>query len=274
MKKKLLCLYAVVLLMLPTLSAAEADTLVCYDVSDFSPYTIRSYTLSYGQLWLRDTYLSNIDYFGRNLSLEVTNLFVVKPSLYLRNINSVAYGNTVNLPATAAMSYLGGELGLGAGYRWSNRRASILIGGLPSIDLALKSNSRNVNNTASLDAMLTLWLDAEATFHKRWGRVVFGLSDHLRTAIVGGMFVPEYGALYYEYTTRKLDEALHFASFHNRLAIRNRLEFTVMWKGIIFKLQHSLNLQTWHANNLSFATLQHNVGGGLVVYLRNITPKY
>ena len=156
MKKKLLCLYAVVLFILPALRATEADTLVCYDVSDFSPYTIRSYTLSYGQLSLRDTYLSNIDYFGRNLSLEVTNLFVVKPSLYLRNVNSVAYGNTVNLPATAVMSYLGGELGLGVGYRWSNRRASILIGGLPSVDLALKSNSRNVNNTASLDAMLTL----------------------------------------------------------------------------------------------------------------------
>ena len=56
MKKRLLCLYAVVLLMLPTLSAAEADTLVCYDVSDFLPYTIRSYTLSYGQLSLRDTF--------------------------------------------------------------------------------------------------------------------------------------------------------------------------------------------------------------------------
>ena len=96
MKKKLLCLYAVVLLILPTLSAAEADTLVCYDVSDFSPYTIRSYTLSYGQLWLRDAYLSNIDYFGRNLSLEVTNLFIIKPSLYLRK--------AFNMGPTAAMA--------------------------------------------------------------------------------------------------------------------------------------------------------------------------
>ena len=87
MKKKLLCLYAVVLLILPALRATEADTLVCYDVSDFSPYTIRSYTLSYGQLSLRDTYLSNIDYFGLiiNINVIASILFFMIFLLFLHN---------------------------------------------------------------------------------------------------------------------------------------------------------------------------------------------
>jgi len=67
---------------------------------------------------------------------------------------------------------------------------------------------------------------------------------------------------------------LHFSSLHNRKGIHNRFEVSLAFSNVILKLQHYINYQYWTANDLYFSCLQHNVGLGLVMYLRNVTRDF
>lgn len=238
------------------------------------PYTIKSRVLSVGNMQLKDTYLSNIEYFGWNIGWESSFTGFLGTCLYWRSINMLTYGNTVNLPATSTMSYIGGEVSLGAGYNYRQNNLDLKIGGLPLLAFGLKNNARNINNIQSVDASLSLWLDFEASYKIPVSRVKIAFTEHLQTSLLGGMFVPEYGALYYEYALGNLDGSLHFSSFHNKVAFKNRFELSLALKSIIIKTQYYINFQRWIANSLYFTHLQHNFGLGFVFLLENKTKLY
>ncbi|MDO4727131.1 MAG: hypothetical protein Q4A56_07945 [Porphyromonadaceae bacterium] len=238
------------------------------------PYTVKSRVLSVGNIRLKDTYLSNIEYFGWNVGWESSFTGFLGTCIYWRSINMFTYGNTVNLPATSTMSYIGGEVSLGAGYNYKQNNLDLKIGGLPALAFGLKNNARNINNIQSVDASLNLWLDLEASYKIPVNRVKIAFTDHFQTSLLGGMFVPEFGALYYEYIFGSLDGSLHFSSFHNKVAFKNRLEFSLALKPLIIKVQYYINYQSWRANSLYFAHLQHNFGLGIVFLLENKTKLY
>lgn len=243
------------------------------------PYIVSSWVVSYGDMYLRDTYLSNLRYLGWNIGLDVlhTGFFRDRQgttSIYWKNINAITYGNTINVPATAAITYYSGEFGFGVGYSRLLRQFDIRAGGYASLLLGMKNNSRNINNIVSADAALNLRLDVEVTYRLRFRKTALYLSDNIQLPLIGVMFVPEYGALYYKTSLNSMVDNLHFSSLHNRKGIHNRFEVSLAFSNVILKLQHYINYQYWTANDLYFSCLQHNVGFGLVLYLRNVTRDF
>lgn len=238
------------------------------------PYTVKSQTLSYGNLSLTDTYLSNIEYFGWNINYEGSLTGFYSSRIYWRSIATLIYGNTINLPATSTMSYVGGEISYGIGYNRYLDRLNLKLGALPVVRVGFKNNARNVNNIFSVDASMSLWLDAEVTYKIPLKRLKLAFTEQLQTSLLGGMFVPEFGALYYEYSLGNWDGTLHFSSFHNKVALKNRLEVSLALRKMILKAQYYINYQKWNANNLYFKQIQHNFGLGLVMLLENTTSKY
>ncbi len=250
------------------------DTILSYTRPTKPTYVIKSRTLSYGSLLLIDTYISNMEYFGWNVGYESSLLGFYSHRIYWRSVATLNYGNTVNLPATSAMSYTGGEMGYGIGYNCHFDRLNLKIGALPAVGVGLKNNVRNINNSFSADAFFNLWLDLEAGYKIPFKRVKLVFTDHLQTSLFGGMFVPEFGALYYQYSLGNSYRMLHFSSLHNKVALKNRFEVSLALRKVILKAQYYINYQKWNTNNLYFAHIQHNFGLGLVMLLENTTAKF
>ncbi|MDR2684464.1 MAG: hypothetical protein LBB53_03665 [Prevotellaceae bacterium] len=235
-----------------------------------------SWTMGYGNFYLRDSYLSELDYLGWNLMWEAQHSASFKKSKNLRwkNENSFSYGYTINRPATAVIMYISGNLGFGVSYNHLiGKRLTFNYGGYLSLFAAGKYNSRNVNNIASADANLLLNTDFSAQYRLKFKKIHLVFNDNIQIPVVGAMFVPEMGALYYEFSLGKWQNAFHFSSFHNRFGVKNRLNVDLEFSKIILRLQAMQNFQKWNANNLNFSILQYNFGAGIVIYLENVTKK-
>ena len=119
----------------------------CNVASANRPYTISSWVVSYGDMYLKDTYLSNLRYLGWNIGLDVlhTGFFRDRQGttpIYWKNISAITYGNTINVPATAAITYYSGEFGFGVGYSRLLRQFDIRAGGYALLLLGMKTNSQ------------------------------------------------------------------------------------------------------------------------------------
>ncbi len=234
-------------------------------------YFKREFGCEYGNILLRDTYLSNLDYFGWNatFNLAYSGLFRGdSPNrFYWKNYNRLTYGQTINLPATAAMLLLRGNIAIGSGYKWHFNRWWSKVGLLFDLNVGAKYNGRNVNNIISTDLALGSWLDLEVGYRLPFKHCSLLFSDNIQTQMFGTMFVPEYGALYYEYLYGSKKNAIIFSAPHNKVGVVNKLAVDIAFKKIILQVYHYIDYQKWSANNLQFSSLQHNFGVGVVVYL-------
>jgi hypothetical protein len=238
-------------------------------------YVNNSWTASYGNLTLNDSYLSQLKYFGWNVQLDAVHqkFFKKNHNLFWKNHNAFNYAYLINKPATADITYISGNIGFGINYDFFKQKEfSFYVGGYASLFAAVKYSSRNVNNIASVDADFTVSSDFGARYRLKMGRKVrLVFRDEFQVPIVGAMFVPEMGMLYYEYTLGNWDGSFHFASFHNRFGIKNNVYIDVEFRKFIIRLTCMQNYQKWNANNLFFKILQYNFGAGFVIDLQNVT---
>jgi hypothetical protein len=248
--------------------------LFCTVIFAQEPATKNSWTASYGTFNLHDSYLSPLEYLGWNVMWEAQHSadFKKHKSLSWKNRNSFAYGYTINLPATADIMYLSGDLGFGVAYNHLIfKDFTLSYGGYLSLFAAGKYNGRNVNNIASVDANLTLQTDISAQYRLRFKKINLVFADNFQIPVIGAMFVPEMGASYYEFSLGNWSNAFHFSSFHNHFGIKNQLNIDIEFRKIVLRLQAMQNYQKWNANNLNFNILQYNFGLGFILYLQNVT---
>ncbi|MDR1542852.1 MAG: hypothetical protein LBS50_00280 [Prevotellaceae bacterium] len=234
------------------------------------------WTAGYGNFYLRDSYLSELDYLGWNVMWEARHSAFFKKAQNFRwkNENSFSYGYTINRPATAVIMYLSGDFGFGTSYNHLICKGlTFNYGGYLSLFAAGKYNGRNVNNIASTDVNLLLNADFSAEYRLKFKKMHLVFGDNFQIPVVGAMFVPEMGALYYEYSLGNWQNSFHFSSFHNRFGIKNRANIDLEFRKITLRLQAMQNFQKWSANNLNFSILQYTFGAGIVVYLENVTKK-
>jgi len=244
-------------------------------VSPLNHFTNNSWTGSYGFFNLNDTYLSPLKYFGWNVQLDAVHqkFFKKKYNLFWKNHNTFNYAYLINKPATAAIMYVSGDVGFGVNYIfYEKKNFAFYVGGCASLFAAGKYSGRNVNNIASIDANFLISSDFGAWYKVKLGKKAnLVLRDEFKIPLIGTMFVPEMGTLYYEYTFGNFNNAFHFTSFHNRFGIKNNFYLDFEFNKIILRLTCLQNYQKWHANYLSFKTFQYNFGAGFVVNLQNVT---
>ena len=233
-----------------------------------------SWTASYGVLNLNDTYLSPLKYFGWNVQFDAVHqkFFKKKPNLFWKNHNAFNYAYLINKPATAAIMYVSGDIGFGINYIFEQKNFAFYGGGYASLFAAGKYSGRNVNNIASIDANFAISSDFGARYKVKLGQKArLALRDEFQIPLIGAMFVPEMGTLYYEYIFGNWNNSFHFTSFHNRFGIKNNLYIDFEFNKFILRLTCLQNYQKWHTNNLSFKTFQYNFGAGFVINLQNVT---
>jgi len=238
-------------------------------------FTNNSWTASYGIFSLNDTYLSPLKYFGWNVQLDAVHqkFFKNKYNLFWKNHNSFNYAYLINKPATAAIMYVSADVGYGVNYIfYEKKNLAFYAGGYASLFAAGKYNARNVNNIASIDANFLISSDFGAWYKVKLGKKAnLVLRDEFKIPLIGAMFVPAFGKLYYEYTFGNWDSSFHFTSFHNRFGIKNNIYIDFEFNKIILRLTCLQNYQKWNANHLFFKTLQYNFGAGFVLNLQNVT---
>ncbi len=253
-----------------SLGAAHNGYAQTYGI-DNRQYNTREIGIEYGNISLKDTYLSKLEYFGWNtaLNLKYSGMFQYQrpTGVYWKNHNRLCFGSLVNTPATASALYLGLNIGLGAGYQYTVIDNLALRGGLMfKINIAGKYNTRNVNNIASIDLSIDNWLDLEASYKIPFRNFSLTLRDNIQTPLIGNMFIPEYGALYYEYAISEVKNSIIATSPLNKTGLINNFAIGIAFKNIILQAYHRIDYQLWHSNNLFFRQLQNNFGLNMIVH--------
>lgn len=161
---------------------------------------LNSYMLKVGSAQRADTYLTPLHYSGWNggVAYEHIRRFRSRPFLWRLNVE-LDMDRTMNPVRNAAM--------YGAQFqaRWSLLRSwevcealKLGAGGAGTFDVGALYQRRNGNNPVAANASLTIDLSAYATARFHIGRMPAFATYQASLPVVGAMFAPDYGQLYYE----------------------------------------------------------------------------
>ena len=224
--------------------------------------TNRSYNkwgINIGEMSVADHYLSNQQYKGLTIGLDVTHTFFYKgidSCVSWQVYDNWRYGKLINPSYTAMIQYIGGNAGFASHYNWRPIKGlHLMVGGAIDIYGALKNQSRNINNPISGDIQINLMASVGAQYKITWKKWALSFDYMATTPLLGGMFVPEIGHSYYEIylnTPSVLNDIVHFTSFHNRQGVRGNLSVNFTLPTITLFVGMTHNHQWWHANKLSF----------------------
>lgn len=147
-----------------------------------------------------DTYLTPLHYKGWDVRLgyEHINAATTKPFLWMLNAD-ITTDRTLNPVRNSAM--LGAQLQC----RWAimyrhafSQRYEVGVGGATTVDAGALYLSRNGNNPVAANASWTADIAAYATARFNVGKVKAVAFYRAALPVIGAMFAPDYGQLYYE----------------------------------------------------------------------------
>lgn len=164
------------------------------------PHVTNVYTLGVGAARRADTYLTPLHYDGWKISPGYEHSLSMKsrPLDWILDVG-LGFDRTLNPARNATM--LGAQLTADWSLlrRWEIAgRFRISAGGAVSMDVGALYLSRNGNNPVAANASLTLGPAVSATALFRIGRLPVTASYRATLPVVGAMFTPDYGLLYYE----------------------------------------------------------------------------
>lgn len=168
---------------------------------DDMPNTVsNSFMLNVGAARRADTYLTPLHYRGwaSQLAYEHINAAVRHPFLWVLNAD-VEIDRTLNNVRNSAMLGAQFQARWAMMNRWRIARPfEVGVGGATTLDAGALYLSRNGNNPVAANASWTLDLSAYATARFCFGRVKAVAFYRATLPVVGAMFTPDYGQLYYE----------------------------------------------------------------------------
>ncbi len=184
---------------------------------------------------LADPYLSVLNYSGLGLRLEYNELKYYNPAkpVWVEFARIEGLGAMTYNPAyTAMITYVGTEIAYGTLYEYRDLNNIVLhAGGNIDANYAVKMNSRNVNNPTNMDIATNLNAMIGIRYNIPTKKRVMQLATQIEFPLLGCMFVPYPGLSYYEmYNSKKVAEAIHFSSLHNKQGVRQRLTFQMPFK--------------------------------------------
>jgi hypothetical protein len=189
------------------------------------PLTYQSNMIGTGMTSAYDTYLSPLEYTGAHIGLlseqmRMTGLF--KGRISAQHLLHFEIAETKNSSGTAS-DYVGSlEYGYGLHYRFKPVAKIQFFAGIQADALfGFIYNNRNGNNPVTGKVNLNLNLSGMAAYKFRIKNQPLQLRYQLNIPAIGMMFSPQFGQSYYEIGLGDSQGLMHFASFHNQLAMRN-----------------------------------------------------
>lgn len=228
-----------------------------------------------GQTKIFDQYLSPQQYTGMGYAWAATHAMYYPKTDYRVSwsvYETLQYANTINASMSAAIMYIGLEIGFGSYYHWRPvKNLSFQVGGAFEASGGVKYQSRNVNNPGSGDIALTLLAAGKARYDIPLKPLTISLQYDLTTPLIGCMFIPEWGQSYfeiYEHMKESLPDVVKFSSFHNRTGVDGHFKVDLIFSGFTLRAGFVHENNWWHGNGLHFYC--HNIFGeiGTVVDLQ------
>jgi hypothetical protein len=232
--------------------------------------TSRGWSFGLGGVSVYDEYLSPLVYTGTVFRADYESMHFMSDSnnkLSLQQTLMVSGGMTDNVAKTNSIFYLALRPGIGMHYHFRPMaNLKILIGGIWDLAFVSKYSFNNGNNPYSADFSTQINASFIAQYLLNVKKFPIMIRYSLRSPLAGVMFVPEYGASYYEmFTLGKLGNAIHFSSLHNSLAWNNSLTADLMLKKMIIRLSYIHDYEKHHANSLHFESMQNVFSIGSVI---------
>jgi hypothetical protein len=237
-----------------------------------SKNTIRNsgWTLGYGHISVYDEYLSPSVYKGSVYRIDYNSMRYISTNTNKVSLNWTFMGEmgiTDNASGTNSIFYASVRPGMGIYYHFRPLpNLKIMTGGIWDLIFANKYSFSNGNNPYSADLSTHLNAAGMAQYSFKIKTFPIILRYSASVPMAGVMFVPEYGASYYEmFALGKLQNAFHFASFHNYLAFKSSLTADLLFKKWIVRIAYYHDYQKNNANSLHFESLQNVFSIGTVV---------
>lgn len=232
--------------------------------------TSSGWSFGVGGISLYDQYLSPLVYTGTVFRGDYESMRFLSANnnkLSIQKTLMVSGGLTENEAKTNSIFYLSLRPGVGLHYHFRPLPDfKILVGGVWDLTFASKYSFNNGNNpySADLSTQLNASVLAQYKFSVRQFPVILRYS--LRSPLAGVMFVPEYGASYYEmFTLGHLENSVHFSSVLNSLAWNSTLNADLLFKKFTLRISYTHDYEKHHANSLHFESIQNVFSIGTVV---------
>jgi hypothetical protein len=231
------------------------------------PLSYQSTLIGWGKTKVYDTYLSPLQYSGNNLGLihermKMTGLF--NGNVSVQHLFNLEASETKNRSGTAT-DYTGSlEYGFGMHYRFKPVHSLQIFAGLQADGLfGGIYNTRNGNNPATAKVNVNLNLSGMAAYRFQLKNQPVQLRYQLNVPFIGVLFSPEFGQSYYEIGLGVPADLVHFASFHNQLAMRNLFSIEFPFERCTLRLAYMNWIYETRVNDLDTRILSNSVYIGI-----------
>lgn len=235
------------------------NSVVSAQVSAEKNELLTSVTTQYGwsTLDLNDAYLSELPYNGYGLQYSTTSRRYAKANnqhISLRSDINFNAGIAKNLPQTASINYVGGDVGYGMQAHFNPMpNLQLLLGGEWDAQLGLKVYSREVNNAFNMDLATNLNLTATLRYDLSLWKNHIRLQADVKSPFLGLMFVPVRGLSYSEiYYLHSYENLLHLTSLHNKNGLNVRCLVQIPLKRTVLNIGFQTDYLKYAANNMVF----------------------
>ena len=234
------------------------------------PLTYQSISIGGGQSSAYDSYLSPLKYSGWNIGLigeQMKTTRLLKGRISTQHLLCLEFADTKN-PSKSANSYIGSvNYNYGMYYQFDPVRKLQLWAGLQSDVLAgAIYNLRNTNNPANAKVNLDINLSGMAAYRFHIKRQAVQLRYQLNLPFLGALFSPEFGQSYYEISLGHGGALVHFAAWHNRLAMRNTLSVELPFNFCTLRLTAMNWLYETRVNELNTQLVSNSIYLGVSKY--------
>ncbi len=227
------------------------------------PHHTNILTVEYGGVWQNDEYLSPLLYSGQMIGIQNewhTTFRCDSTWRHRGRVHLIGAMTDNNRGVVNSQQAFGGEAAWGA--TWHVQQANLLPALLKDLDVFVGSElnihymGRNIasyaNKPFNMDAGLTLQLCAGISYTFRAPKTAYRLEYTLNTDLMGAMFVPDYWPSYYE-MPQIWQDAVVFASFHNRQTLSHQLMIDMQFKRSTWRVGIRHHYQQYTAHNLHFS---------------------
>ncbi|MDR1764060.1 MAG: DUF3316 domain-containing protein [Dysgonamonadaceae bacterium] len=216
--------------------------------------TLQSSMVGWGIGKVYDTYLSPLDYSGKNVAVYSEQLKatgMASGKIIAQTQYSINYSWSKNKAETA--SYYTGlfDYNYGMFYKFSPApKLRIFAGTQAGCLLGFIYNNRNGNNPAAGKFHLNLNLSAIASYEMKIKSLPLRFGYQISLPFAGIMYSPDFGQSYYEISLGDDSQLAYLSSFHNYLAVKNILTVDVPLKSFTLKLGYVHSYYETQINSL------------------------
>lgn len=227
-------------------------------------------SLGGGQVRLLDQYLSDNMYQGlsANFSREITLGLKRHSNMWSYFYYSVTYSPTADLSRSSLMHYLMLHFDYNHYFKcFQNEAFSILAGPGIYFDFGCLYKPSNSNNPIQLKSNLSLSASLQASYRFRIKNYPMSIRYNMNLALLGTMFAPDYGMLYYEWLM--LDDDRYtgtFAWLGNSWAMVHKISVDFYTsKKVQLRLSYTSNYDGYKMKNLESRLNSHIVSLGIIM---------